>query len=96
MEGKLQITENMRSILATLQKATEPMTADDVAQATGLSTKSVNASFNRIASEALGLGYRKVATQDLGDCKTKDVKLLMLTEKGQKLDLHTEIVIKVK
>lgn len=93
---KLQITENMRTILATLQGATDDMTAEDVANATGLSTKAVNATFNRIASEELGLGERVKATLDLGDCKTKDVKLLRLTEKGKALNLHEDIVIKVK
>lgn len=93
---KLQITENMRTILATLQEATNDMTAEDVANKTGLSTKAVNATFNRIASEALGLGERVKATLDLGDCKTKDVKILRLTEKGKALDLHNDIVIKVK
>ena len=92
---KIQITENMRNIIAVLQ-SNEPMTAEDVAEKTGLSTKSVNASFNRIASEALNLGYREVAIKDLGDCKTKDVKLLKLTEKGQNLNLKEDIVIKVK
>ena len=96
MGDKIRITENMRTILNTLQNATEPMTAADVAAVTGLSVKSVNASFNRIASEELGLGMREVATQDLGDCKTKDVKLLKLTEAGQRLNLKEDIVIKVK
>jgi hypothetical protein len=72
------------------------MTAEDVAAKTGLTTKSVNASFNRIASEALGLGFREAATQDLGDCKTKDVKLLKLTDAGKALNLKEDIVIKVK
>lgn len=93
---KITITENMRMILNVLQKATNDMTAEDVANATGLSTKAVNATFNRIASEELGLGERVKATLDLGDCKTKDVKLLRLTEKGKALDLHNDIVIKVK
>lgn len=93
---KIQITENMRVILKVLQAATNPMTADDVAKETGLSTKSVNACFNRLASDKLGLGTRRQATLDLGDCKTKDVKFLELTDKGQQLNLNEDITIKVK
>lgn len=93
---KIQITENMRNIIAVLQSATEPMTADDIAEKTGLTTKSVNASFNRIQNEKIGLGYREPAVQELGEGKIKEVKLLKLTEKGKSLNLKEDIVIKVK
>lgn len=93
---KISITENMRTIITILQEAQTPMTADEIAEKAGLSTKSVNASFNRIASEALGLGYREKVTKDLGDCKTKDVKVLALTQAGKDLNLREDIVIKVK
>lgn len=96
MAEKIQVTENMRTILRILQASTEPMTAEDVAKEAGLTAKSVNASFNRIANEALGLGYRDVKTLDLGDCKTKDVKVLKLTSKGKNLNLNEDITIKVK
>ena len=91
---KVSVTENMRVIFDALQKATEPMTAEDIAAVSGLGIKSVNASFNRIVK--LGYGIREVATQDLGECRTRDVKILKLTPEGEALDLHNGIVIKVK
>ena len=97
MGEKMVITENTRAIIAALQEAGDaPLTAEDVAERTGLGVKTVNASFNRIKSEAIGCGYREAATQDLGDCRVKEVKLLRLNEKGMALDLNKDVVIKVK
>ena len=63
----------------------EGMTATDIAEATGLGVKSVNGIVTALARHQ-GVVERVEKTVDLGDGKTKSVKFIYLTEKGQSFD----------
>ena len=85
--------ENTKSVIKYLQglDVTTHVTAADVAEATGLSAKAVNAIFT-FSVQNKDLGERIPATVELEDGTTKDVKFLALNDAGRALDCDAEPV----
>lgn len=83
--------ENTKSVIKYLQGLTKEdhVTAADVAEATGLTAKQVNAIFN-FSVKAKGFGDRAVATVELEDGTTQEVKFLELSDAGRALDCDAE------
>lgn len=85
--------ENTKTVIKYLQglDADAHVTAADVAEATGLTAKAVNAIFN-FSVQKKELGARIPATVELEDGTTKEVKFLALNDAGRALDCDAEPV----
>lgn len=85
--------ENTKTVIKYLQglDVDAHVTAADVADATDLSAKAVNAIFT-FSVQNKGLGGRVPATVELEDGTTKEVKFLALNDAGRALDCDAEPV----
>ena len=83
--------ENTKTVIKYLQGLDKntPATAADVADAVGLSAKSVNATFT-FSVQNKGYGARVPDTIELEDGTTKEVKFLVLNDAGRALDCDAE------
>ena len=83
--------ENTKTVIKYLQGLSKDthVTAADVAEATSLSAKAVNAIFT-FSVQNKELGARVPATIELADGTTKDVKFLTLNDAGRALDCDAE------
>ena len=82
----MALTQNAKTILEFLQKhKDEDLTAQDVAESTGLNKKTVDGSFTLVFQKR-GYGKRQQMEIELADGSHQTVKFLRLTEAGLKLD----------
>jgi len=82
----MAISTNTKAIIKYLQEIHgSDVTAEDVANALGLSKASVNGSFTKAIQEK-GLGVRVEAEIELEDNTHKKVKFLVLTDAGLAFD----------
>lgn len=80
----MKMSDNAKVVLNYLKGVSSDVTAQDVAEATGLGVKSVVPIFTSFVKK--GLGERVEAVETLEDGSTKTVKILKLTDAGVALD----------
>ena len=82
----MAMSENSRKVLSYLQNLGDAnVTSEDVADALGLTKKSVDGTFTS-AIQRKGLGVRVPAEVELADGTHKQVKFLKLNDKGVSFD----------
>ena len=86
----MALKENTKKVIVYLQENNgKPLTAADVAEATGLEKRSVDGIFTS-AIQKKNLGIRTPAEVELEDGTHKSIKLLSLTDAGMALDVNAE------
>lgn len=81
------MTENTLKLLQFLQSQNQPIQLKATANALGLSWQGVNAIFNQLVKNGLGVRVPQVII-DEATGQEKEIKLLVLTEAGHSRELN--------